>query len=182
MLPTLFTNRLIIRPLSVLDADDMFEYAKTPYVGPMAGWAPHISITETMSIIRLMTTIKNPYELGCWAIVLKENNKMIGTIELYNHITNFKAELGYSLNPVYWKNGYTTEAAKEVVSYGFEFLNLKRIEIGTFIDNISSQKVAEKLGFIKEGVARNGYVRYDGKIFDKLIYGMTIEEYIEKYK
>ena len=39
--PTLYTNRLIIRPISVLDADDMFEYAKTPYVGPSAGWAPH---------------------------------------------------------------------------------------------------------------------------------------------
>ena len=62
-----------------------------------------------------------------------------------------------------------TEAAKEVISYGFEFLDLKRIEAGTFIDNYQSQKVCEKIGFVKEGVARNGYVRYDGKIFDKLI-------------
>lgn len=182
MLPTLFTNRLVIRPLSVLDADDMFEYAKTPHVGPVAGWAPHSSISETISIIKLMSTIKNPYELGCWAIVLKENNKMIGTIELYNHIAYFKAELGYSINPAYWQKGYATEAAKEVISYGFEFLNLKRIEAGTFLTNIASQRVCEKLGFIKEGVARNGYVRYDGKIFDKLIYGMTLEEYKEKYK
>ena len=57
-LPTLYTERLIIRPLSVLDADDMFEYAKTPYVGPMAGWPPHISIVETISIIKSMITIK----------------------------------------------------------------------------------------------------------------------------
>ena len=51
-LPTLYTERLIIRPLSVLDADDMFEYAKTQYVGPMAGWPPHFSIVETISIIK----------------------------------------------------------------------------------------------------------------------------------
>ena len=181
-LPTLYTERLIIRPLSVLDADDMFEYAKTPYVGPMAGWPPHISLVETISIIKSMITIKSPYELGNWAIVLKSNNKMIGTIELYNHYYKFKAELGYSINPAYWSNGYATEAAKEVISYGFEFLDLKRIEAGTFLDNYQSQKVCEKIGFVKEGIARNGYVRYDGKIFDKLIYGMTIDEYKEKYK
>ena len=99
-LPTLYTERLIIRPLSVLDADDMFEYAKTPHVGPMAGWPPHISIVETISIIKSMITIKSPYELGNWAIVLKSNNKMIGTIELYNHYYKFKAELGYSINPM----------------------------------------------------------------------------------
>ena len=49
------------------------------------------------------------------------------------------------------------------------------------ISNFSNE-VCEKIGFVKEGVARNGYVRYDGKIFDKLIYGMTVDEYKEKYK
>lgn len=181
-LPTLYTERLMIRPLSILDADDMYEYAKTPLVGPMAGWPPHMSIQDTLSIIKIMTTIKTPYELGTWAIVLRENGKMIGTIELYNYVAHFKAELGYSINPAYWKKGYATEAALEVISYGFEFLDLKRIEAGTFIDNIQSQRVCEKLGFVKEGIARNGYVRYDGKLFDKLIFGMTLEEYNQIYK
>ena len=165
-LPTLYTERLMIRPLSVLDADDMYEYAKTPLVGPMAGWPPHTSLSDTINVIKIMSTIKTPYELGAWAIVLKSNQKMIGTIELYNHYYHFKAELGYSLNPSYWGNGYATEAAKEVISFGFDYLDLKRIE---------------KLGFIKEGVARNGYIRYDGKIFDKLVYGMTNIEYQKLY-
>lgn len=180
-LPTLYTERLMIRPLSVLDADDMYEYAKTPLVGPMAGWPPHLSISDTINVIKIMSTIKTPYELGAWAIVLKNSQKMIGTIELYNHYHHFKAELGYSLNPTYWGNGYATEAAREVISFGFDYLDLKRIEVGTFLDNYQSQRVCEKLGFIKEGVARNGYIRYDGKIFDKLVYGMTNTEYQKLY-
>ncbi len=180
-LPTLYTERLMIRPLLVLDADDMYEYAKTPLVGPMAGWPPHTSLSDTINVIKIMSTIKTPYELGAWAIVLKSNQKMIGTIELYNHYYHFKAELGYSLNPSYWGNGYATEAAKEVISFGFDYLDLKRIEVGTFLDNYQSQRVCEKLGFIKEGVARNGYIRYDGKIFDKLVYGMTNIEYQKLY-
>ncbi len=181
MLPILYTKRLMIRPLSIYDAEDMYEYAHRPDVGPTAGWAPHISVAETMSIIRSMTTIKSPYELGNWAIVLKENGKMIGTIELYNHYRLFKAELGYSINPEYWNQGYATEAGREVIKFGFENLLLKRIEAGTFTDNYASQKVCEKLGFICEGVARSGYVRYDGKIFDKVIFGMTSQEYENIY-
>ena len=76
-LPTLYTERLMIRPLSVLDADDMYEYAKTPLVGPMAGWPPHTSLSDTINVIKIMSTIKTPYELGAWAIVLKSNQKMI---------------------------------------------------------------------------------------------------------
>lgn len=181
-LPTLYTERLIIRPLSVLDADDMYEYAKTSYVGPMAGWPPHRSLVETLNIIKNMMVIKSPYELGNWAIVLKDNNKMIGTIELYNYYSEFKAELGYSINPAYWNKGYATEAAKEVIAFGFEYLSLKRIEAGTFLNNFQSQRVCEKLGFVKEGIARNGYVRYDGKVFDKLVYGMTVDEFHQIYK
>ena len=181
MLPTLYTKRLIIRPISIYDAEDMFEYAKGPLVGPTAGWAPHISVSETMAIIRLMSTIKNPHELGVWAIELKATGKMIGTIELYNHYRLFKAELGYSINPAYWNKGYATEAAKEVIKFGFENLLLQRLEAGTFTDNYASQKVCEHLGFVCEGIARSGYIRYDGKIFDKVVYGMTCNEYEKLY-
>ena len=53
-LPILYTKRLIIRPLAVSDAEDMFEYAQTNLVGPKAGWAPHINLNETINILRNM--------------------------------------------------------------------------------------------------------------------------------
>ena len=99
---------------------------------------------------------------------------------MYNYVPNFKAELGYALNPSYWGNGIMTEAGKKVLDYGFNILGLKRIEAGTFVDNIQSQRVCEKLGFTKEGIARNGYIRYDGIIFDKVVYGMTSNEFYSK--
>jgi RimJ/RimL family protein N-acetyltransferase len=176
-LPTLYTKRLIIRPLAVSDAEDMYEYAKTNLVGPKAGWAPHINLNETFTILRNMVLFKPQYELGNWAIVDKNTNKMIGTIELYNYIPNFKAELGYALNPAYWGQGLVTEAGLKVLEFGFDSLELKRIEAGTFLDNYQSQRVCEKLGMTREGVQRNGYIRYDGIIFDKVVYGITVEEY-----
>ena len=181
-LPTLYTERLILRPLSVLDADDMFEYARTPYVGPLAGWEPHNSVSETIIVIRNLITPRTQHDIGVWAIVDKQTGKMIGTIELYNHSPLFKAELGYSLNPKYWGLGIVPEATNEIVSYGFEFLSLKRIEVGIFVDNIQSKRVCEKTGFSFEGVSRNGYIRYDGRIFDKANYGMTREDYYNRKK
>ena len=178
-LPILYTKRLMIRPLAVSDAEDMFEYAQTPLVGPKAGWAPHQNIQETIQILRSMVVFKPQYELGNWAIVDRSNHKMIGTIELYNYIPGFKAELGYALNPNYWGQGIVFEAGLKVLDYGFSVLELKRIEAGTFIDNFQSQRVCEKLGMIKEGIARNGYIRYDGIIFDKIMYGITNEEFYQ---
>ena len=176
-LPILYTKRLIIRPLAVSDAEDMFEYAQTNLVGPKAGWAPHININETYTILRNMVLFKPQYELGNWAIVDRETGKMIGTIELYNYIPGFKAELGYALNPHYWGKGIVTEAGFKVLEFGFNNLELKRIEAGTFLDNYQSQRVCEKLGMTREGVQRNGYIRYDGVIF-----GITVEEYREFIK
>lgn len=181
-LPILYTKRLILRPLDISDAYDMFDYAKTDLVGPSAGWAPHKSIEETVQILRQLVLFKPSSDPGNYAIVLRSNQKMIGTIELYGIVADFKAELGYALNPSYWGNGIVAEAGNAVLDFGFNTLNLKRIEAGTFSDNYQSQRVCEKLGFTKEGIARNGYIRYDGKVFDKVVFGITDTEYINNQK
>ena len=180
MLPVIETERLILRNIDIKDHVDMYEYAKTPYVGPNAGWEPHKSLAQTMGVIAMMVGAPNHGSLGTFAIVLKEENKMIGTIELFNCIPNFKAELGYALNYKYWGQGIVPEAAEAIIHWGFVRLNLKRIEINLFPSNQQSERVCQKLGFVKEGYLRNAYLRYDGKIFDELKYSMTDKEYFEK--
>lgn len=181
MLPVIETERLILRNIDMRDHMDMYEYAKTPYVGPNAGWEPHKSITQTMGIIAMMINNPNNGSLGTFAIVLKEENRMIGTIELFNMTQSYKAELGYALNYKYWGQGIVPEAARAIIHWGFVRLNLKRIEINLFPTNHQSERVCQKLGFVKEGLLRNAYLRYDGKIFDEIKYSMTDDEYYEKY-
>ena len=177
MLPTIVTERLILRNISVLDAEDMYEYAKTPYVGPVAGWHPHQSISETKAIINMFLGYQAKGALGVYAIVLKDENKMIGTIELFNYVPQFKAELGYALNPTYWGQGIVPEAAEAILNWGFNDLKLKRVEVNLFTDNYQSERVCQKLGMTYEGLIRNGYLRYDGLIFDELKYGITDKEF-----
>ena len=181
MLPTLYTKRLILRPLTLKDVDDFHEYATSSLVGPRAGWEPHKNIHETKQILKNM--IDYDYhlqmDLGHYAIVIRENNKMIGMVELYNYIPSFKAELGYSINPIYWGNGYAAEASLKMLEYAFSKLDLKRIEAKTFVDNYQSQRVCEKIGMQKEGIMRKAYLRYDNQIFDEVLYGITDDDFFK---
>ena len=172
-LPFIETKRLILREIELSDCYDMFEYAKLPYFGPTAGWQPHRSVGETQTIIKLFRDKKKYGQLGTFAVVLKEENKMIGTLELHTYIRGFKAELGYSINPKYQGNGYATEAAIEALRWGFDELKLHRIECSTYVTNIASQRVCEKLKIPFEGIRKNGYQLYDGTIHDVKCYAIT---------
>lgn len=143
------TERLILRKWTDADAESLFEYAKDPDVGPIAGWPPHQSVEESLSIIRNV--------LGgdeCYAICEKENGKAIGTIELkLNGHTDMterddECELGYWLGKPFWGRGYMPEAARELIRHGFEDLHMRAIWCGYYDGNQKSKRVQEKVGFL----------------------------------
>lgn len=71
------TERLILRPWQESDAEDLFEYAQDPAIGPIAGWPPHKNIEESRQVIRNVFSSKEAY-----AICLPSDNRAIGAIEL----------------------------------------------------------------------------------------------------
>ena len=183
-LPILETEHLILRQIEDSDAYDMLEYAHLDYVGPMAGWEPHPNIIHTRQIIKNFNRKTQLGGLGVFAITLKNNEKMIGTIELHSYVENFKAELGYTVSPSYWGHGYAVEASIAVLKWGFNILRLKRIECTCFTTNHNSRRVCEKLHFVFEGVRRKGYQLYNGLIGDLACYAMTDDDYkaiVDKY-
>lgn len=181
-LPIIETERLILREIKESDVNDMYEYAHLPYIGPSAGWAPHQSKEETRTIIRMMNGKYRFGGVGTFAIVYKENSKMIGTIELHSMVKNYKAELGYTVNPEYWGKGIAFEGAKAIIPWGFEALDLKRIECTAFTNNYQSKRVCEKLGLTYEGIRKKGYVLYNGYIGDIYCYAITDDEFRERIK
>jgi len=143
---TLQTNRLILRDWQLTDAFDMFSYASLPTVGPNAGWKPHQTLDESQAIIKSFIE-KN----DTWAIVLKQENRVIGSIGLHKRMDitgRFVTELGYVLSTPYEGNGYMTEAVKKVLDYAFDDLKTPLIKVYHFIDNLKSERVIQKCGFI----------------------------------
>ena len=176
LLPKLETKRLILRQLSLTDIDDVFEYAKSNNVGPNAGWRPHISKSESEAFINYSMKKRDFGQPGIYAIILKENQKMVGTIEIHSY-NKYKAEIGFVLNPDFWGQGIAVEAAKATIIYAFEVLKLKRLQYGYFLFNNRSKRVCEKLGFVEEGILRNKFQNYDGEIIDEVIASITSEDY-----
>lgn len=179
-LPIIETPRLILREIDMMDSYDMYEYARLSEVGPNAGWSPHSSLSETKATIRLFQSKKKYGQPGVFAIILKENDKMIGTVELHTYTKDFKAELGYTINPKFWGKGYALESSKYVVAWGFEELGLKRIECSAFCSNSQSNRVCEKLGLTYEGKRKKGYMLYDGSLHDLDCYAIVDDEYFDR--
>ena len=172
---TLETERLILRAIEVSDAADFFEYAKSPNVGPHAGWKPHESLEETEDIIRDLFMPNDSF-----AIVLKETGKMIGVIALEHDKRRpdiASKEIGYSLAEEYWGRGIMTEAAKAVIDYAFTDKELEVIAICTSRVNERSARVIEKCGFTYEGVTRRCYLTYDNEARDSRAYSLLREEW-----
>jgi RimJ/RimL family protein N-acetyltransferase len=90
-----------------------------------------------------------------FCIKLIETNQFIGLIALNLGKINFKiAEVWYKIHPAYWRQGYTTEALRKFLEFGFFSLGLHRIEAGSAVENIASIKVLEKVGMTREGCKR----------------------------
>lgn len=171
------SERLILRSWTLEDLDDFYEYAKNDNVGPNAGWKPHESKEESEKILK--SFIKNN---EVWAIEYKENKKVIGSIGLHKDEMRMgiKAKmLGYVLSKDYWGEGLMTEAAKEVIKYGFEKEELDLISVRHFRFNDRSKRVIEKCGFKYEGTLRKGRKLFNDEVVDLVLYSILKEEYRE---
>ena len=145
---TLHTERLTLRPWTLNDLDDLYEYASVDGVGQMAGWLPHKNKEESLAILQLFIEEKKTF-------AVEFGGKVIGSlgIEFYNEETlpefdqKQGREIGYVLSKKYWGRGLMPEAIKAVTQYLFETLKLDFIVCGHFDDNVQSWRAQEKCGF-----------------------------------
>jgi len=169
------TERLILRPFELWDLNDFYQYARNPNVGPNAGWPPHRNKWETLQVLwRFMQ------EDGIWAIVLREEGKLIGSVSLHSDPkrTNHKVRmLGYVLDEPYWGYGYATEAARAVLRHAFLERRLEMVSAYHYDYNDASRRVLEKCGLRPEGTLRMGSIMANGKVVDHVCYSLTRREY-----
>ena len=175
--PVLETSRLILKKISLEDAEDMFEYAKDPEVTKYVSWDYHKSIEDSVKFINFLLSKYERGEPANWGLYLKENGKLIGTCGfLFIDGRNMIGEIGYVLGKKYWNKGIMTEAVREVIEFGFEQLNLNRIQARCIVENIASERVMQKVGMKFEGVLRE-VVFVKGRFWDMKMYSILKREY-----
>ena len=168
------TSRLVLRKWRMTDAEDLFDIMKSPSV-IMGGWKLHSDINMSVEVLKEYVESNER-----WAIELKSNGKVIGSIRVYSDTNRGKfyaKSINYVLSEEYRGNGYMTEAVRRIIKYLFEEKNVDLISAFHYPDNIKSKKVLENCGFEYEITIENGSQRYDGQAFDSICYSILKSDY-----
>ena len=150
------TERLLLRPWRLDDAFSLYQYAKDPSVGPIAGWPEHKNALESAEVIE--NVLSKPH---IYAVCLRENNIAIGSIGLmlgkdgHAELDKDEAEIGYWIGLPFWGQGLIPEAVDEILRYAFEYLNMSRVWCSHFEENMNSKRVQEKCGFRHRYIVQN---------------------------
>ncbi len=167
------SERIILRPVSLDDAEDMYEYTSDEETTRFI-YDPHKDLDQTKTVIANYF-VKEP--IGKYAIELKESKKMVGAIEFRVDEWNKSGDLGFTLNRHYWGNGYMTEAGKLIVGLAFDVLGLERVFAAHEVTNSASGKVLSRLGMKCEGILRKDQ-KIKGQLVDSVHYSILKEEYL----
>lgn len=171
-LPVIETPRMLLRPLTMQDADDIFAYSKNPAISRYVLWDSPKTIEETRCFLR---SVLANYAAGIpedWAIVLKETGRCIGTCGFFDwYIKHAKAEIHYALSLEYSGRGLMTEAVGAMLGFGFGVMKLNRVAAACFPENLASEQVMKKSGMQFEGIMRAG-VYAKGRFHDVKIYAV----------
>lgn len=179
---SLETERLILRFYKPTDFDDYWGYVKQPNIGPRCGWtAPKTKEDAHKWFDKALT---NPL---LFAIVLKDSNKYIGTIEIMPNDKHYEEwssnfenskEIGAWLAEEFWNGGYMTEALGEILKYCFNILGVCEVFGSNFEPNIGSQRIQEKSGMKFVGRIPNYITWYEtDKPCDLMVHKITKEEW-----
>lgn len=172
------TKRLIIREFDEGDFISIHSYASKPEVTKYVPFGPNNEADTRLFLKKVLhDQIQNPRYEYEFAVILKQGNCLIGSSGIHvTNIGNKEGSIGYCYDKQYWGNGYASEAAKAILDFGFNKLNLHRIFATCHPDNIGSARVMEKIGMKKEGRLREHRFQ-KGNWRDSFIYSILDYEY-----
>lgn len=176
-LPQLTTPRLLLRPMSMRDAADLYAFSRDPEVARHVLWSAHRSLGESKAYLRHILRQYRDGAPSSYGIVYQETGRLVGTIGfMWYSRENRAAEVGYSLARWLWNKGLMTEALDAVLEMGFTRLDLHRIEAQHEISNPASGRVMQKCGMQYEGRLR-GRICNKGRFSDVALYAVLRDDW-----
>lgn len=173
--PNLETDRLLLRQIIIDDDKEILSLRSDDRVMQFIGRPKMSTIEEARAWIEKFDTALAEREGITWAITLKPENKLVGTIGFWRlEKEHYRGEIGYLLNPDLQGKGFMHEAFGPVLNYGFEKMKLHSIEANVYPENTSSRKILEKNGFVQEGYFKENYF-HDGTFTDTAVYSLVMD-------
>ena len=175
--PSLETERLILRQMTLEDTDFVFQHFRDSAVSQYLMDEPSPADNGQAQAIIQFYLQPEEKDHNRWVMVRKSDSQPLGTCGFHKwDKRNFRAETGYDLSPKFWGQGYMREALQAVLAHGFEQMRLNRIEALVYVENDRSIQVLKKLGFQQEGILRD-YFYLDGKFYNHYLFALLQEEW-----
>ena len=174
--PEITTARLVLRRMTLDDAEAVFAYARDPEVARYTSWAAHRSIDDAREFLASIVASYDRGDSANWALELREERRLVGTIGLSVRVEHRAAEVGYALARAYWGRGLATEALGALLDVAFGTVGLHRVIARCRPENVGSWKVMRKLGMSFEGIAREAFYA-KGEFVDLMVWSILRGEW-----
>jgi ribosomal-protein-serine acetyltransferase len=176
---TLVDGDILVRPLVLTDEQSLFEAVREsiPEVAPWLAWCHEdYSIEETREFLRSRDQKSQGDEWYSFGVFDRNDSRFLGGVGLnfINRVHQF-GNLGYWVRTSAAGQGVASKASRLAARFGFEELGLHRLEILAAISNVASQRVAEKLGAVREGVLRKRLL-IRGESHDAVMFSLVEED------
>lgn len=179
-MPELATTQLVMRELSPNESHDYFSLCSNIETMRPYGILAHKSLSDSENAIAFLRNEFLEQRGMRFGIFLKANGQLIGDCGFWRFDNRRRrAEAGAKISPDFGQKGFMTEALKKLSEYAFLQLDLHAIEGNVAIDNVPSQRLVEKLGFIREGMRREfTYCAYEARFKDSYLYSMLKRDFV----
>ncbi|HKX44784.1 MAG TPA: GNAT family N-acetyltransferase [Burkholderiaceae bacterium] len=175
--PKLQADRLLLRPFTEADTDAIFALQSNPRVLRYWDSPPW---KERARAERFIAGCRQLEQDGTGARLVIERSTdgaFLGWCCLVKWSPDYRsATMGYCLGEAAWGQGFATEAARTLLHWAFDTLDLNRVQAETDTRNKASSRVLEKLGFVREGTLREDCI-VDGEVSDSWVYGLLRREW-----
>ncbi|WP_272495724.1 GNAT family N-acetyltransferase [Bacillus pinisoli] len=179
MIPTLYSDRLLLRPFTLSDSPTVEKLAGDPLIAETTLHIPHpYPKGGADAWIESHEAQAEANKSFTFAIVIKETDQLIGAMAMAIG-SDGKAELAYWIGVPYWGHGYATEAANLLLHFGFKEKHVNKIWAAAFTRNPASTKVMEKIGMTYEGTFRQ-HVMKNGKYEDLSYCAILKDDYFKR--
>jgi ribosomal-protein-serine acetyltransferase len=176
----LFVDKdITLKEIGTEDAKDIF-YTIDFERSYLSEWLPFVELTTDIEYTRAFINNYLNSEIKDATFVIHYKNKFVGLVGLKDTDTdNLKTEIGYWISETYQHKGIITRSGKRLIEYVFDELKLNRIQLKAATGNLKSQAVAERLGFIREGIEREGELHSRGFV-DLVVFSLLKRDWLNK--
>ena len=175
--PVVETARLRLRPYRPEDARDIFAVYSDPEVTRYWSFPAWTQLAQAQAYLTQRLALEPPSVIA-WAVAERGSDRLVGTTTFFAlNGPQCRAEIGYSLARAHHGRGYASEMLRGAIGHGFDACGLERIEADVDPRNEKSWRLLEKLGFRREGLARDRW-RVGGEVCDSYLYGLLRPEFI----